>query len=291
MAGRDPAFLYYDADVALDVAHMDRLERGCYFDLVQMYRKYHGYTMVQIRKILGIDYDRCWNAIELVLVYEESDQKYHVPWLRQSLEKKAQRNEKQRKNVQTRWDKEKARKAEGKSGNTTVIPPYENGNTKNIPIIETVTETETETETQVGGTGEGPPKNDFRPTGFSNFVVLAMLDRFQQSSPGYPTDGARDGPALLEIAKFLSKRGNLRGAPEHNADAILEAWGPICEVIAKDDFYCQKSLTTIERYMQEILQKTLNGDKSKALKSVSGRGRSLDDEKLKTLAAERFKSR
>lgn len=142
---RDPAFLYYDADVALDVAHMNRLEKGCYLDLVQLYRRYHGYTMVQIRYLFGNDFDTCWNAVSMAL--ELDGDKYHIPWLRNSLEKKALRNEKQRENIQKRWNKAPNGITNDipryNDGTTMDIPPDDNGNTNVIPIIETETETET----------------------------------------------------------------------------------------------------------------------------------------------------
>lgn len=101
--GKDPAFLFYDGDAARDVSHMTRLERGCYFDLIQAQKKFYGYTMEQARKILGKDFDECWPAIELILL-KEGDA-YYIEWLRDAMNKRAKNNEAQRKRIQDYWDK------------------------------------------------------------------------------------------------------------------------------------------------------------------------------------------
>lgn len=143
MAERDPAFLYYDADVALDVAHMNRLERGCYLDLIQFYRKFRGYSMEQLRKILGNDMESCWNALELALEFDQVDSKYHIPWLRNSLNKREKGNAQQKDRIQKYWDE---KKKDVRSGNTTDIPrnnqtyhleepKIDHGNTMDIPIV------------------------------------------------------------------------------------------------------------------------------------------------------------
>lgn len=116
-------------------------------------------------------------------------------------------------------------------------------------------------------------------------LVPQMLMTFKVAIPTYPDDRERDSKALLSIAAFLCKRGNLRGAPEHNAEPILEAWEQISANIREDRFYCQKSLYTISNHIQEIVQKALHGDKSKPLSPIPG-GK-LDDEKLKAAIAKR----
>lgn len=115
-------------------------------------------------------------------------------------------------------------------------------------------EEEREYEDQEGGVGE---------TRGQKFLIPEMAAIFKRANPSYPAEKYRDGPALLSIAKFLAERGNLRGAPEAHIEAVLAAWENLAAVIAADRFYGQKSLTTISNHIQEILQKTLHGDKSK----------------------------
>ncbi len=92
---KDPAFLFYSADASEDVSHMNRLERGAYFDFIQAQRKFHGITTEQARKILGKDFDEVWPALEMVLSCE-NDQ-YFIRWMRDGIKKRAEYAEKQRK--------------------------------------------------------------------------------------------------------------------------------------------------------------------------------------------------
>ena len=112
--GKDPAFLFYDGDAAKDVSHMNRLERGCYFDLIQAQRKFHGITVEQARKILGNDFDACWGSLELILTNDNGV--YCIEWLRDSIKKRADYAEIQRKRITDHWNKVKYR------GNSTDIP-------------------------------------------------------------------------------------------------------------------------------------------------------------------------
>jgi hypothetical protein len=115
---KDPAFLYYDGDAAKDVSHMNRLERGCYFDLIQAQRKFRGFTVEQARKILGKDFSECWDAITLILECENDV--YFIPWVRESLLKRAEFKEIQRERIQNYWDKKN--NPELNRGNSTDIP-------------------------------------------------------------------------------------------------------------------------------------------------------------------------
>lgn len=120
---RDPAFLFYDSDAARDVSHMNRLERGCYFDLIQAQRKFGGYTTEQARKILGKDFDLCWDALTLILSCENDV--YFIEWVKDSIEKRKEHAEKQRVRIQNYWDEKKKE----------FIPSLNHGNTVVIPLV------------------------------------------------------------------------------------------------------------------------------------------------------------
>ena len=115
---KDPAFLFYDGDAARDVSHMTRLERGCYFDLIQAQRKFRGFTVEQARKILGKDFAECWDAITLILECENDV--YFIPWVKISMAKRAEFKQIQKDRIQNYWDKKK--EPSNESGNTTVLP-------------------------------------------------------------------------------------------------------------------------------------------------------------------------
>lgn len=110
---KDPAFLFYDGDAARDVSHMNRLERGCYFDFIQAQKKFGPMNLVAIKKILGKDFDECWAALNLVLTYEED--MYFIAWLKDSIEKR-------RKFSESRSENRKGKKqAENKGEGSTYV--------------------------------------------------------------------------------------------------------------------------------------------------------------------------
>lgn len=126
---KDPALLFYYGSAAEDVCHMNRLERGCYFDLLQSQRKYHRYTVEQVRKILGKDFEECWPALESVLSKDENG-KFFIEWVENSTEKRKEHAEKQRERIQNYWNKKK------KEEDTTVLPKQYHGITVDVPLEE-----------------------------------------------------------------------------------------------------------------------------------------------------------
>jgi hypothetical protein len=93
---KDPAFLYYDGDAARDVSHMNRLERGCYFDLIQAQRKFGRLSVDIIKKILGKDFETCWESVKICLSYDND--MYFIEWLELSTIKRKEYSESRRKN-------------------------------------------------------------------------------------------------------------------------------------------------------------------------------------------------
>lgn len=139
---KDPAFLFYPSDASLHTQFMNRLERGAYFDLVKSQRMFHGFTAVQLRKVLGRDYDEVWPALELVLK-KDDDGLYYIDWVRESLEKRANYSKKQSERVSKRWNND---------GNTAVLPQRENEN-----------ENEIGNKGKKKGAGKGKGKSEFTP--------------------------------------------------------------------------------------------------------------------------------
>ncbi len=93
---KDPAFLFYYADAASDVSLMNRLERGCYFDIMQAQKKFGRLNIIQIKKILGSDFDSCWPSIEMIMT--KIDDLYYIEWLEDSIEKRKKFTESRKKN-------------------------------------------------------------------------------------------------------------------------------------------------------------------------------------------------
>jgi len=93
---KDPAFLFYDGDAARDVSHMNRLERGCYFDLIQAQRKFGRLSVELIKKILGHEFETCWESVKICLTYDND--MYYIEWLENSTIKRKEYSESRRKN-------------------------------------------------------------------------------------------------------------------------------------------------------------------------------------------------
>jgi len=84
--GKDPAFLFYDADAAKDVSHMNRVERGGYFDIIQAQRKFGRMNIDIIKKVLGHDFETVWESIKIVMTYV--DDMYFIFWVEESINKR-----------------------------------------------------------------------------------------------------------------------------------------------------------------------------------------------------------
>lgn len=92
---KDPAFLFYPGDASEDTQFMNRLERGCYFDLLKAQKKFIRFSLEQIKKVLGKDFETCWGSIEMVLSTEEDMNNisstgllYFIGWVEDSIEKR-----------------------------------------------------------------------------------------------------------------------------------------------------------------------------------------------------------
>jgi len=95
---KDPAYLFYDGDAAKDVSHMNRLERGAYFDILQAQRKFGRLSLEIIKKVLGQDFEKTWEAVKIVLTYVEDKCVFYVSWLEESCLKRQQYCESRRTN-------------------------------------------------------------------------------------------------------------------------------------------------------------------------------------------------
>lgn len=93
---KDPAFLFYDGDAARDVSHLNRLERGCYFDLIQAQRKFGRLSIEIIKRVLGKDFETCWSQLEICLTYDSH--MYFIEWLELSTIKRKAYSESRSKN-------------------------------------------------------------------------------------------------------------------------------------------------------------------------------------------------
>lgn len=119
MAKEDFCFTYYDGDAARDKAHMNRLERGAYDDLISAQRKFGHLSKPLIEKILSGDFEKCWGALEIILK-KDDEGKFFIEWLEKSLFKRKYHSQKQKERVEKRWYQ--SGNTEMQSGINPVIP-------------------------------------------------------------------------------------------------------------------------------------------------------------------------
>lgn len=116
----------------------------------------------------------------------------------------------------------------------------------------------------------------------SRYLVVEMLQVVRDLNPEYPADIELDGKPLLKIADFIYKQMKLVRGPENHAYEILPVWEQLYSVVLMDQFYAQKSLSTISTHIQEFYQKLAYGD-SKSTK--------LSSDKLKRKIAAKYSER
>lgn len=162
MAKEDFCFTYYDGDAARDKAHMTRLERGGYDDIISAQRKFGRLTMDIIRRVLGSDFQSCWANIEIVMMKDEEG-KYYIEWVENSVNSMRKNSKKQKEKIENYWNDVKSGKIQrNKKNGTAVIPQYKKEHTTEIPL-EDVYGNEYVLEKE-GGVGEEKP--GLSPDGF-----------------------------------------------------------------------------------------------------------------------------
>lgn len=145
---KDPAFLFYPGDASEDTQFMNRLERGCYFDLLKAQKKFSRFTLDQIKKVLGRDFEACWPALELCLKVE--DGKYFIEWISEAIENRKKHSKIQKDRVQKYWDDKKKNQ-----GSSEPIPRNESGNSVELPLENAIeNENVIKKENIEGGPGE-----------------------------------------------------------------------------------------------------------------------------------------
>lgn len=251
MAKEDFCFTYYDGDAARDKAHMSRLERGGYDDLISAQRKFGHLSIEIIKRVLGSDFAGCWPSIEVIMTKDDQG-KYFIEWVENSIEKMRRQAKKQKEKIDGYWkDVNSGKKVRTPKNDTTEIPQYKKNDTVEEPLED--------------GNGDGyGNENVFEDFGKSeNLLIPQMSQVFVKHNPHYPADKEKDYEKLMDIARFLCKVGKLRGSPETHIHKVLEAWEPVSELISKDKFYRTKTLSTISNQIQEIIQKVLHDSPDK----------------------------
>ena len=117
---KDPAFLFYPQDFLVGTMTMSDEQVGQYIRLLCLQHSKGGkLTEKDILKFTGTYDDE---IMEKFVLYEDG---YANPRLLEEMQKRVEHSLKQKENIMKRWNKK---------DDTNVIPPYNNGNTRVIPL-------------------------------------------------------------------------------------------------------------------------------------------------------------
>jgi len=223
MAKADFCFTYYDGDATRDMAHMNRLERGAYNDVIIQQRQRGHLSIDDMKKFLSRDFEAVWPALEWILKVDEGG-KYYIEWLENSVTRSAAHSKKQRENVLNRYQ-------------TPTKPlPKE-------PVVIPL------------GDGYGDGEDSLKRGEGEKLLIPEMLSVLKEHLPNYAVSQGKDFPALYDIAAFLSEQIG-SGPPLANTGPVMAEWRKICEYLANpENFYHTKSLKTISTHIQEIFQR------------------------------------
>lgn len=241
MAKEDFCFTYYDGDAARDKAHMNRLERGGYEDLITSQRKFGHLSLLLIKKTLGGDFEDIWEALEIILKKDEEG-KYFVEWLENSIIKMKKQSVHQSENGSKGGRPKKAAENPNETQPITQTP-----NKKKPLENEDGNEDEDENRNineYKGGAGEKKCES----------MIPRMAAEFKRFNTEYPDDAEKDYPALMKIALFIGKKIEKPFIVNEDFESsMMPYWSQLCQKIPNDKFYRDKSLTTIERNIQSII--------------------------------------
>lgn len=243
---KDPAFLYYDGDAAKDMAHMNRLERGAYIDLIHAQKKFGRMSIEIIKKILGKDFESCWISIEVVLTIVEG--KYFIEWLENSIARRENFSESRRRNRQKKSQKETSEEEVNKT-------------CEDIFKISDTSVKDMEIENEIENINVKGKEDDGLEEGDNPYLIPAMLQSWKKYKPAYPDEKINDFPALMWLSEFICKQA---GTPFNPRDGdcmslILTEWEKWAVFVSNDNFYSDFSLSSIKKNSQTIFQKMLNG--------------------------------
>lgn len=277
MAKEDFCFTFYDGDATRDASHMNRLERGAYYDLIIAQRKFGRLSIEQIRKILGKDFTEVWPALELSLVC--ADGFYFVEWVEKSLEQSRKHSRHQSENGK-KGGRPGKNKPEQKPLESQLKPNTNPTESQKKPLEDGYGDEDvlgSVFESEDLGKSENPLREDL--------IIPQMAEVWKTTFPTYTFNRERDYKALGEILSFMAA-----GTGNHdptNADVqcrVLNTLQLIADEVKKETFWVNKPLKSIASNIQEFYNKIKNPVNGKA-------GKKYDDNALKEKLLKRYGNR
>lgn len=261
MAREDFCFTYYDGDAARDKAHMTRLDRGAYDDIISAQRKFGRLTLDQIKRVLGRDFEECWPSIELILKADESG-KFYIEWVEKSVLSGKAFSKTQKEKSDEYWRKRKEKELLESRGIAGEYPSQSNRVSTEYPLEDG------DEDVFVLKNKKGVDEN-FVPSG----IVAEMSKKFVEINPKYPVDRNVDFPQLLELAEKISDYAGIPGDIFQNgsAEKIKLRWGEIVVHVRGDSHLSKYSISQINKHFQSVIQSLNNGTHKR---TSSGGGKS-----------------
>lgn len=95
-------------------------------------------------------------------------------------------------------------------------------------------------------------------------IVPQMKRVWVSNNPKYPTDDRKDAPALLNIARFIADKAEIRFQPADKScvDEVLKYWTHLAEHIPKHKFFKKYSLSQVDNHIQSIIQDIQDGNRN-----------------------------
>lgn len=239
MAKLDFCFTFYDGDATREMAHMNRLERGAYIDVIIQQRQRGHLTKNDLQKFISKDFEAVWPSLEWVLKIDPAGL-YFIEWLEISIQKAT----------------DFAKIQSGRKLGTSKQKPKLNSD---VPNTNRKTDSDNHYKDEDGNGDGNEIKNENFGKSENILLVPEMAKIFYKHNPDYGASKEKDYKPLLSIASYFCEIGKLSGSPDLHSEKILQAWGVTCTVIMADNFYKQKSLSTISNHIQELTQIALHG--------------------------------
>ena len=213
MAKQDFCFTYYDGDAARDMAHMDRLTRGAYNDLIIHQRKVKDglLSMEHIKGALGADFEKCWFGLQIIL--KKCGEFFYIEWVKNSVEKMKENSKKQSEKAKNRWEKENLKIDEKTICNATAL---------------------NNDATALKNDANAMPLEDGNGNENKDEFILGheMKFFFQNFFPKYAFYDNSDMDAILEFQNFIASQNKIKNIfPNFNLvekQVIFKDWKRFC---------------------------------------------------------------
>lgn len=269
MSRHDPAFLFYPGDASEDTQHMNRLERGAYFDILKAQKRFGKFTFDHIKKICGNDFENVWSALKMCLTHEED--MFFIGWVNDAIENRRAYSESRRNNRKGSKKEDNSiisasQEKDMKNISTTHVEDMGNGNGNGNENTNTVSEVK-----GVEGEKETTPHGPQIHTGPSVLIVPELKGVWMKHRRNYQFDLHKDAQPLRLIGEAIAKGENVSAYDFEGVNQIKQTFETLVEWSLTHNLFKNYQLSQFERYFQSICD-TFRNDNGDALGTTVGGG-------------------